>query len=143
MRVALAVVALVLAGCASTPLPPWPAAASTLAPPHAALDWDDFMLQAAHRMVDADPGAAYTGPVPAILLAIPVLEVELDRDGSVRHIEVVREPTQAQDTVELAIQAVRRGAPYGDMTRLPRPWKFTEVFLFDDARRFKPRTLDE
>jgi hypothetical protein len=28
------------------------------------------------------------------------------------------------------------------MSRLPRPWKFAEVFLFDDDRRFKPRTLD-
>jgi len=28
------------------------------------------------------------------------------------------------------------------MTRLPRPWRFAEVFLFDDQRRFKPRTLE-
>jgi hypothetical protein len=35
-----------------------------------------------------------------------------------------------------------RAAPYGAMSRLPRPWKFVEVFLFDDERRFKPRTLD-
>jgi hypothetical protein len=28
------------------------------------------------------------------------------------------------------------------VSRLPRPWKIVEVFLFDDNRRFKPRTLD-
>ena len=33
-------------------------------------------------------------------------------------------------------------APYGGVSRLPRPWKFSEVFLFDDNRRFKPRSLD-
>jgi hypothetical protein len=38
---------------------------------------------------------------------------------------------------------VRRAAPFGDVSRLPRPWKFSEVFLFDDNRRFKPRTLDQ
>jgi hypothetical protein len=29
------------------------------------------------------------------------------------------------------------------MKHLKKPWKFAEVFLFDDNRRFKPRTLDE
>jgi len=44
--------------------------------------------------------------------------------------------------VELAMAAVRRAAPFGSVSHLPRPWKFTEVFLFDDDRKFKPRTLD-
>ena len=60
-----------------------------------------------------------------------------------RRIGVLRYPTQAQDTTQLAIDAVRRAAPFGDVSRLPRPWKFTETFLFDDARRFKPRSLDD
>jgi len=25
---------------------------------------------------------------------------------------------------------------------VPKPWKFTEVFLFNDDRHFKPRVLD-
>jgi hypothetical protein len=41
------------------------------------------------------------------------------------------------------MDAVRRAAPFGDVSRLPRPWRFAEVFLFDDERRFKPRTLDQ
>jgi len=28
------------------------------------------------------------------------------------------------------------------VSHLPRPWKFIETFLFDDDRKFKPRTLD-
>jgi hypothetical protein len=27
------------------------------------------------------------------------------------------------------------------VSRLPKPRKFSETFLFDDERRFKPRTL--
>ena len=80
---------------------------------------------------------------PDPLLAIPVLEVELDGDGRIRHIAVLRVPTQAKDTMQLAIDAVRRAAPFGSVAHLPPPWKFAEVFLFDDTRRFKPRTLDE
>ena len=54
----------------------------------------------------------------------------------------MRPPRQAQDTVQIATDAVRRAAPFGDISKLPRPWKFVETFLFDDQRRFKPRTLD-
>lgn len=99
-------------------------------------------LQAAQRLVDAHPDSSYSGRPPEPLLAIPVLEVELHADGSIRAITVLREPRQAKDTIQLAIDAVRRAAPYGDVSRLKRPWKFVEVFLFDDERRFKPATLD-
>ena len=44
--------------------------------------------------------------------------------------------------MQIAIDAVRRAAPFGDVSRLPKPWKFTETFLFNDDRKFKPRTLD-
>ena len=96
----------------------------------------------AQRLVAANPERTYTGAAPDPLLAIPVLQVELNADGSVRRIEVLREPRQARDTTQLAIEAVRRAAPYGDVSRLPKPWKLTETFLFDDERRFKPRTLE-
>jgi hypothetical protein len=109
----------------------------------AARNWDAFKRQAAQRMVDASPKGSYMGPVPDVLLAIPVIEIELNADGSVRSTRVMRTPTQATDTIQLAIDAIRRAAPYGDVSRLPRPWKFVEVFLFDDDRRFKPRTLDD
>jgi hypothetical protein len=120
-----------LAGCGSTPVD------------RAAMSaWDDYTVRAAQRIVAANPERTYLGEVPEPLLAIPVLEVELNGDGSVRRIQVLRYPTQAEDTTQLAIDAVRRAAPFGDVSGLPRPWKFTEVFLFDDNRRFKPRSLD-
>jgi hypothetical protein len=131
-RVLASIALLALAGCSSAPS----------SAPAAARNWDEFQLQAARRLVAANPDRSYLGPVPDILLAIPVLEVELNGDGSVRHIKVLRQPSQARDTIQLAIDAVRRAAPFGDVSRLPKPWKFSEVFLFDDARRFKPRTLD-
>lgn len=99
-------------------------------------------MQAARRIVAVSQDRSYDGPVPEPLLAIPVLEIELNADGSVRNIKVLRTPTQALDTVQLAIDAVKRAAPFGDVRHLPRPWRFAEVFLFDDDRRFKPRSLD-
>lgn len=148
--------AVLLAGCASAPSPEpsevhgeAPAAPAAARPspglpsPAAARSWDEFRRQAARRIVEANRDISYLGPVPDPLLAIPVLEIELHADGSIRRIEVLRHPRQAKDTTQIAIDAVRRAAPFGDMRQLKKPWKFAEVFLFDDDRRFKPRTLDE
>ena len=143
-----------IAGCAtreaapSVPAPPpgrpLPPSASrpALPAPGAARTWDEFRLRAAQRLVDANPTITYTGPVPEPLLAIPVLSVELHADGSIARIDVMRYPSQAKDTTQIAIDAVKRAAPFGDVSRLPRPWKYVETFLFDENRRFKPVTLD-
>jgi hypothetical protein len=110
--------------------------------PRSGRNWTEVRQQAAERIVAANPDITYGGRVPDPLLAIPVLEIELNADGSVRRIEILREPRQAKDTLQIAVDAVRRAAPFGDVSRLPRPWKFVETFLFDDSRKFKPRTLD-
>jgi len=134
------------AGSAAAPAPAAPpsvgSSTARLPPPARARNWTELRLQAAHRMVAANAAGTYTGTVPDVLLAIPVLEIELNGDGSVRRIVVLRRPGQAPETTQLAMDAVRRAAPFGDVSHLPKPWVFSETFLFDDQRRFKPRTLD-
>ena len=118
------------------------AATAKLPPAKVARNWEEFKLQAVRRMVDANPGTTYMGKPQPMLLAVPVLSIELHADGSIKSIEVMRRPSQAPETIQLAIDAVRRAAPFGDMTKLAKPWTFNEVFLFNDDKRFKPRTLD-
>ena len=119
---------------------PGPRAAPAPAPKSLA----DLRVQAALRIRSVNGDRCYDGVVPPLLLGIPVLEVELNADGSVKHIDVVRKPSnpKAYDTIKLATDAVHRAAPYGDVSKLPKPWKFTETFLFTDDRKFKLRTLD-
>lgn len=140
---------LALSGCASgrsgrpsgkPPLFPEPAA--RLGAPARLRSMNEVRVQAAMRIVDANPNGTYGDRPPDVLLAIPVLEVELNANGSVRRIRVSRYPGQAPETTQMAIDAVHRAAPFGDVSHLPKPWVFTEVFLFRDDRRFKPRTLD-
>ncbi len=127
--------------------PARPAAAADvpvkLPPPGPVRSWDEVRLQAAKRLVAANPNGTYMGVPPEPLLGIPVLEIELNGDGSVRRIVFLRHPREAKDTSKLAEDAVRRAAPFGDVSRLPKPWRFTETFLFSHDRKFKPRTLDQ
>lgn len=113
-----------------------------LSPPLPSKNWNEFKLQAAKRMVAANPNGSYTGKPQQMLLAIPVIEVELNVDGSIKNIDIMRRPSQAPETTQMAIDAIRRAAPFGDVSKLPKPWKFAEAFLFNDDKRFKPRTLD-
>ena len=112
--------------------------------PEPVRNWDDFKRQAAKRMVAASPQGSYMGRVPSILFGIPIIEIELHADGSVRAMNVRRAPSDpaAANTVQYAMEAVRRAAPYADVSRLPKPWKWNEVFLFNESSQFKPRTLD-
>ena len=113
-----------------------------LPPPPALRSEAELRVQLAQRLIKAHPDSSYTGPAPERLLAIPVLEIDLNADGTVRDIKVLRKPKTGSEATALAIAAVRRAAPYGDVSRLPKPWRVVETFLFDDDLRFKPRTLD-
>ncbi len=125
-----------------TPSPSVAQGKSQLAVPRAVRSWAEVRRQAAERMVAANPDITYVGKVPDQLLAIPVLEIELNGDGSIRKIEVLRPPRQAKETLQTAADAVRRAAPFGNVSKLPKPWKFVETFLFNEQHKFKPRTLD-
>lgn len=103
---------------------------------------EELRRQAAERLVMANPERSFMTPAPSHLLTLIVLEVEVKADGSVRKINVVRPPRFGPETLQMAIDAVHRAAPFGDVRRMPEPWKFTETFLFDEDRRFKPRSLD-
>ncbi|MEO7242914.1 MAG: hypothetical protein ABIW85_08360, partial [Variovorax sp.] len=128
---------------AAEPVAPPSALGSIRLPaPTASKNWNEFKLQATKRMVAANPNGSYTGKPQQMLLAIPVLEMELHADGSLKNIDIMRRPSQAPETTQMAIDAVKRAAPFGDVSRLPKPWKFAEAFLFNDDKRFKPRTLD-
>ncbi|MDG0834511.1 hypothetical protein EXH51_17375 [Pelomonas saccharophila] len=156
----------VLAGCSAAPRAPAPAPAPAPSPapvmaaapapspaskarpaqgmpaPRAVRTNDELRRQAAERLVMANPDLTYMTPAPAHLLTLVVLDVEVKADGSVRRINVVRPPRFGPETLQLAIDAVNRAAPFGDVRRMPEPWRFTETFLFDEDRRFKPRSLD-
>ena len=103
---------------------------------------DEYKRQMGLRLVAANPSITYTKRAPDILMGIPILEVEVNADGSVRHIGVIRTPEEARETVQIAIDAVKRAAPFGDASQVPKPWKFLQVFLFDYDGRFKPKVLD-
>jgi hypothetical protein len=122
-----------------------PAAAAVRPGPAAgpARDWTEYRLRAARRIAAASGAETFGGPLPDPLQSIPVLQVHLDRDGHVARIEVLRTPRQSPQTVQMAMRAIQRAAPFEPPAHLPRPWIFAETFLYNDDLKFQLRTLVE
>ena len=165
-------VAALLAGCASSPMPvyrpapppsaPAPAPSAPAAPvaatpskPVAPLalpravalppvaTWQQYRLRAAHIITQANPAHSFTGPLPDPLHGIPVLQIMLNADGSVRLIDTLRVSKVAPETTQLAISAIRRAGSFGPVGHLPQPWQFNETFLYNEALKFQLRSLVE
>lgn len=138
-----------LAGCGSLVVPGLAGLAGVEAaslgntPAGAASTWTEYKLRAARRIHAANPGETFSGPLPDPLQSIPVLEVRLNRDGSVQNIVVLRTPRQSPETVQMAMRAIRRAAPFEPVGHLPRPWQFSETFLYNESLKFQLRTLAE
>ena len=108
-----------------------------------ARSWDEYKVRVARRIVQTSPGETFTGPLPDPLQSIPVVQVHLNRDGSVRRIQVLRTPRQSPETLDMAIRAIRRAAPFEPVGHLPQPWQFNETFLYNEDLKFQLRTLVE
>ncbi|MDP3137531.1 MAG: hypothetical protein Q8N17_14510 [Burkholderiaceae bacterium] len=165
--------AALVAGCIRTPLPPQPpmppgpgatrsgapapapaaaepagghALPATAGPPRLTTtvrNWDEYRQRAAQRIAQASAGDTFAGAVPETLKSIPVLTIQLNRDGSVRHIAVLRTPRAVPATVQMAMAAIHRAGPFGPVGNLPQPWQFNETFLYNDELKFQLRSLVE
>ena len=129
---------------AKAPPPKAKPSAAAPAAPAVPKNMDEFKKVAAKKMLAANPEHTYSGKPQAMNFGIPILEIELNDDATVKNISVVRPPANeaAASTVDIAMDAIRKAAPYGDISRLPKPVKWTEVFLFNDQKKFKPRSLE-
>jgi hypothetical protein len=143
-----------LAACGSPPSAPAaaPAQLATVAgaPARTAIaqtgparTWDEYKLRVARRIQATSGAETFAGPLPDPLQSIPVLQVQLNRDGSIRAIVVLRTPRQSPQTIEMATRAIRRAAPFEPVGHLPRPWQFNETFLYNEDLKFQLRTLAE
>jgi hypothetical protein len=72
-----------------------------------------------------------------------VLQVQLNRDGSVRNIVTLRTPKFSPQTLQMAIRAIQRAAPFEPVGHLPQPWQYSETFLYNDDLKFQLRSLAE
>ena len=121
-----------------TPAPP-----TAAAPPVALLTLEAYKRAFAERVAHASPDL-FREPVPPMLKSVVVLDITIDREGRVAHVEV-RRSNGYKALENRAMDSVRRAAPYASPSRQVRRGdgtvNFLETFLFRDDGRFQIRTL--
>ncbi len=166
MQFAFVAAAITLAGCASKPLPPHtpapvpvpapapvvqaprPAVVPQAAPPAvsglpAVRTWAEYRRRAAQMIMSANSSAVASGKLQDPLYGIPVVQIQLNPDGTIRNLDFMRQSKVGPETNNLALQAVRRITSFGPVGNLPGPWQFNETFLYNDALKFQLRTIVE
>ncbi|MDI9335078.1 MAG: hypothetical protein QM533_11965 [Cytophagales bacterium] len=95
----------------------------------------------AKKIMQMNDSATFVGALPEQLASIPVIEISLNADGSVQALDARRVPRFFPETTQMAMTAIRRAAPFGSVSHLPKPWVFNETFLFNDDLKFQLHSL--
>lgn len=145
-----------LAGC-STPPPakaPTPAPVARVPAPAAApvppanrnisqaTNEKAYRHDGARAIYAAYPDSIYKGKLPPLLYAIAVVETELDANGNVRDVRMVRAPSHAPEVTAKIRELIRKASPLPAPARMGAT-KYTDVWLFDKSGKFQLDTLTE
>ncbi len=161
---AVAVVAVVVAACVSTPMPqqappappapvatqPPPAPPVAVAPPvvaapsmvSAANTPREFRRDAAGQIYKLNSNRIYKGKMQPLLYAIGVFEVEIDNRGNVVKTNWLRAPSHAPEVMAEIDRIARQAAPYPAPVRMGRV-VYTDTWLWDKSGHFQLDTLTE
>lgn len=151
--------AVFLAGCTTTPLPPpatvpvpvpVPAAPIVVAPPPVAaptyvsnaITPHDYRRDAASHLYERNTHRIYQGKMPPLLYAIGVLQVEVDGKGHVTSTSWMRAPKHAPEVMAEIERTVRQAEPYPAPIRMGRV-TYTDTWLWHKSGLFQLDTLTE
>lgn len=105
-------------------------------------DERQYRRDAGRMLYDAFPMQVYRGKLPPLVHAIAITETDLDDEGRVRAVRLVREPAAAKEVGPWVVGLIRR------LDRLPVPQRvmghtWTEIWLVDKSGRFQVDALSE
>ena len=101
-----------------------------------------YRMDAARYIYASYPERVYKGKLPPLVHAIVVLEVEVDGNGGVKDIHMIRTPSHAPDVVVAVTDMINKAAPLPVPSRLGGA-KYTEIWLVDKSGRFQLDALTE
>jgi periplasmic protein TonB len=103
----------------------------------------EYRIDAARHLYSCFPMRVYRGKLPPLLYGVMMVETELDAEGKVLSVNVVRKPA-ADEVAPWVIAMIKRGAPYPAPAKFPGGvLKFTETFFVDKSGLFQTFTLTE
>jgi hypothetical protein len=142
----LALPGLLLAGAAwaAGPFgqPPAPQQGTEPPAPSAATNAAQYRMDAARHVYARYPQQVLHGKVPPHVYAIVVTETDVDAQGRVVAVRVLRKPSSAHEVTPWVVAMIRQAAPMPPLQRMKRT-RYIETWLVDRSGHFQVRTLTE
>jgi len=107
-------------------------------------DGPAYRLDAARHVYAAFPSRIHKGKMPPMMYAVMITEAEVDADGQVINVRVVRPPAAAKEVTPWVVSLIRRAAPFPPPARMAggtAVWR--EIWLVDKTGTFQVDALTE
>lgn len=107
-----------------------------------AVDAKGYRLDGARHLYAVHAERIYRGKLPPLIHAVVVIEIELDAQGRVMEMLLVRVPSHAPDVAPAICDLIRQASPMPAPARMGGV-KYVETWLMDKSGRFQLDTLTE
>jgi hypothetical protein len=108
----------------------------------AARDPAEYRRHAAQHLYEQHAARLFNGPMPPLLQAVGVLNVDIGAQGEVRSLTWLRPPSHVPEVMRQIEQLIHHAAPYPAPTHLGRV-TYTDTWLWHHSGRFQLHTLSE
>jgi protein TonB len=102
----------------------------------------DYRKDAASHLYASHSQHIYKGRMPPMLEAVGVLNVDIDRHGSVKSMQLMRAPRHVPQVMQQIERMVKAAAPYPVPLHMSQV-TYTDVWLWHQSGKFQLDTLTE
>lgn len=102
----------------------------------------DYRIDGARHIYRSVPERIFAGKLPRLLLAVGVINIEIDARGAVTGIQWARAPRSSPRVVDEIERLVRAAAPYPAPVHMGSV-TYTDTWLWDKSGRFQLDTLTQ
>jgi hypothetical protein len=105
----------------------------------------EFRIDASRHIYNCFPMRVYRGKLPPLLYGVMMVEIELDAQGNVVDLGVIRRPA-ADEVSPWILAMIRRASPFPAPARLAANGgkaRFIETYFVDKSGLFQTHTLTE
>ncbi len=112
--------------------------------PSGAADERSYRADAGRHIYRAYASRIFRGKLPPMMYAVMITDTELDADGTVRSVTVVRPPAAAKEVTPWVMALIRGASPFPAPRQMGESgivWR--EIWLVDKSGRFQVDSLTE
>lgn len=104
----------------------------------------EYRLDAARHVYAAYAPRIHKGKLPPMLYAVMITDTEIDAQGNVVNVDVVRPPAAAKEVAPWVVSLIRRATPFPAPARVQAGKViYREIWLVDKTGLFQVDTLTE